>query len=44
VSPRLELQDLIRIGLREACDRNCGSFNGKQEPYLAFHRAKVYLD
>ncbi|MDC9834953.1 HNH endonuclease [Rhizobium binxianense] len=43
VSPRLDLHDLDRLGLREACTRNCGAFTAQQEAYMAFHRAQVFL-
>lgn len=43
VSPRLKPRDLDRLGLRDACGRNCGRFNAKQDTYLDFHRAEVYL-
>lgn len=43
VSPRLEVLDLERLGLREACGQNCGGFNGRQSAYLDFHRMKVFL-
>jgi putative restriction endonuclease len=43
VSPRLEPHDLDRLGLREACDRNCGTFNKEQAEYLNFHQSSVYL-
>jgi putative restriction endonuclease len=43
VSPRLDQEDLNRLGLREASERNCGPFSDQQEAHLSFHRERVYL-
>lgn len=43
VSPRLEPVDLDRLGLRDACMRNCGAFTERQDNYLSFHRGSVLL-
>lgn len=43
VSSRLDPPDLDRLGLREACNRNCGKFDERQETYLGFHRESVFL-
>ncbi len=43
VSSRLNPIDLDRLGLSNACSRNCGTFSDKQAVYLAFHRSNVFL-
>ncbi|WP_208620261.1 HNH endonuclease [Brucella grignonensis] len=43
ISRRLASLDLDRLGLRDACTRNCGVFTERQEAYLSFHRANVLL-
>jgi putative restriction endonuclease len=43
ISPRLAIQDLDRLGLRDACNRDCGAFSPEQEGYLSFHRTQVHL-
>jgi putative restriction endonuclease len=43
VSPHLDAIDLRRLGLEEACLRNCGGFNSAQAKYLDFHRRYVLL-
>lgn len=43
VSPKLDIEDLSRLGLQEACARNCGPFTVRQAEYLAFHRQSVLL-
>ncbi|AHJ66344.1 HNH endonuclease [Granulibacter bethesdensis] len=43
VSPRLASLDLNRLGLNDACARNCGVFTERQNIYLSFHRNNVLL-
>lgn len=43
VSRRLASIDLDRLGLRDACARNCGVFSERQDAYLSFHRVNVFL-
>jgi putative restriction endonuclease len=43
MSSRLDPLDVDRLGLRDACDRNCGPFDARQEAYLGFHRESVFL-
>jgi putative restriction endonuclease len=43
ISPRLDNQDLDKLGLGEACKANCGNFSSKQSNYLAYHRESVLL-
>lgn len=43
VSRRLASLDLDRLGLRDACARNCGVFTERQGAYLSFHRTNVLL-
>lgn len=43
VSPRLDLEDLSRLGLREACEETGTPFHPHQAAYLSFHRANVFL-
>ncbi|MBX5206103.1 HNH endonuclease signature motif containing protein [Rhizobium sp. NZLR1] len=43
VSPRLNPLDLHRLGLVDACAKNCGEFTGDQASYLSFHRENVFL-
>jgi len=42
-SPKLDPVDLDRLGLVAACVRGCGSFATEQRPYLAYHRADVFV-
>lgn len=43
LSSRLDLLDLKRLGLHEACEKGCPPFHERQIAYLAFHRSKVLL-
>jgi putative restriction endonuclease len=43
VSSRLAPLDLERLGLRDAGQHNCGTFNDQQGMYLDFHRTSVYF-
>ena len=43
ISPRLDLKDLLKLGLEEACTRGCAIFSDHQARYLKFHRENVYL-
>ncbi|PIF89756.1 HNH endonuclease [Acidovorax sp. 62] len=43
VSPRLDPNDLTRLGLAEACATGCAPFSERHAPYLQFHREKVFL-
>ncbi len=43
LSSRLDPVDLDRLGLRAACAGNCGTFAPAQRPYLAYHRAEVFI-
>ncbi|HTC28381.1 HNH endonuclease, partial [Dyella sp.] len=43
VSPRLNRNDLSRLGLIEACEKLGPPFHLRQMPYLAFHRDNVLL-
>jgi hypothetical protein len=43
ISPRLDPQDVQRLGLQDACARNCGEFNERQAEYLKFHKENVFL-
>ena len=43
LSPRLARADLLRLGLVDACNQNCGSFTDRQATFLEFHQAHVLL-
>lgn len=43
VSPRLNRDDLKRLGLLKACTQGCPPFHEQQAAYLAFHRENVFL-
>jgi putative restriction endonuclease len=43
VSPKLDLEDLSRLGLKEACERAGTAFHPHQASYLSFHRDNVFL-
>lgn len=43
VSPRLQLTDLVRLGLRGITGRNVRPFADRQAAYLAWHRRWVFL-
>ncbi len=43
LSSYLDPLDLGRLGLREACSRNCGAFHERQSHYLRFHLQNVFL-
>ena len=43
VSSKLDPADLVRLGLREACARNCGGFTPEQQAYLNYHCDNVLL-
>src|SRR5581483_11947337 len=42
LSPQLDLTDLERLGLRDACDRACDPFHASNAPFLHYHRQSVY--
>ena len=43
ISSHLDRADLERLGLLQACAKNCGPFDSRQATYLAFHRETVFL-
>lgn len=43
ISPKLDSNDLARLGLQDACKKGCDAFSGQQAPYLKFHRDIVFL-
>jgi putative restriction endonuclease len=43
VSSKLDPADLQRLGLSEACGRNCGAFSEAQSAFLAFHKDNIFL-
>ena len=44
LSPQLDMTDLERLGLKEACDRACDPFHQSHAPFLHYHRESVYRD
>lgn len=43
VSPRLDPNDLVRLGLSQACAAGSSPFSERHAPYLNFHRENVFL-
>jgi hypothetical protein len=43
VSTRLDVNELDRLGLKDVCEKGCGSFNSRQSEYLSFHRENVFI-
>lgn len=43
LSTKVDLADIEKLGLRDLCERNCGSFTPEQAIYLNFHRQNVFL-
>lgn len=43
LSPKLGPADLQKLGLSEACSRNCGTFSAAQATFLSFHKEHIFL-